>query len=101
MGDCVDECVVLFVPPDFADEKDRVQYDTGDDQAEEQDAQHQQDPRAPVQHDPGDIERYGERNDSRAHRSKKEFASLSSALYHQPQCKGVGGIQSGSFRFGW
>ena len=43
MRDGVDEGVVLFVPADFAHQKDRVEHDAGDDHDQQQDPEDEQD----------------------------------------------------------
>ena len=47
VGDGVDERVVLLVPPNLADEKDRVEHDPGDDEREREEAEDQH-PRLPA-----------------------------------------------------
>ena len=101
MSDGINEGVVLLVPPDLPDHENRVQHDSGDDETEEQNAQHQQDARAPVQRDPAHGQRRGECYYAGAEGREEELASLASAFEHQPQCKGIGGIHLGSFGFGF
>ena len=53
---------MLLIPPDLADQEDRVEHDAGDDKAEQQDAGDQQYAGAPVQCDPTDLQSNGDEN---------------------------------------
>ena len=66
VGDRVDERIVLLVAPDLAHEKDGVEHEPADDYEEEDDAENQQQPLAPVEEDPPDIERYREGDETAA-----------------------------------
>src|SRR5262249_25608862 len=56
MSDRVQEAVLLLVSADFPDQKDRVQDQAGDDQAEKDYAQYQRDRVGPVMDNPTDVE---------------------------------------------
>src|SRR5690348_6690931 len=52
MGDRVDEAVMLLVAANFADEKNRIEDEAGDDGAKKNDAEKNFDALAPVEDDP-------------------------------------------------
>ena len=72
MGDGVEETVLLFIPPDFADEKDGVDHQTCDQQSKEDDAQNERDNLTPVEDNPADIERHRESDKADAQHDEKD-----------------------------
>lgn len=71
VSDSVDEAVVLFVAPDFADQEDRVQDQSGDDEQEEDNAQYEQGDLPPMQDNPPDVERHRQRDKADAQNDEK------------------------------
>ena len=57
----VDECVVLLVPPGFTDQEDGVHDDAREDHQKQDDAEDEEQPLAPVEDDPADVQRDDER----------------------------------------
>ena len=55
VGDGIDKAVVLFVPSDFANQKDRVEDEACDNNEKEDDAQHEQRDLAPIEEDPSHV----------------------------------------------
>ena len=66
VGHRVDEAVVLLVATDLPHQKTGVDDHPGDDQRKENNAEEQQDAFAPVQDDPADVERDGQRHQANA-----------------------------------
>ena len=62
---CIDEAVVLLIPPDLADQKARVENDAGSNRAKEDESQENPNVGAPVQDDPAAAHR--NRNARQAH----------------------------------
>ena len=56
MRDGVEEAVLLLISPDFADEKDRVDDEPGNEHTEEDDAEDERNDLPPVKDDPADVE---------------------------------------------
>ncbi len=61
MGDGIEEAVLLLVAPHFAHQKNSIEDDAGDDEAEENYAQDEGNDLAPVEDDPTDIEHRAQR----------------------------------------
>ena len=83
VGDGVQEGVLLFIPADLADQKNRVQHHAGDDQQEQDDAQDRQDPHPPVEDDPADVE--GDGNGDEADAEDGEEDHLPPAAANHPR----------------
>jgi hypothetical protein len=60
MRNGVQEAILLLTAADFADKKDCVQHQPGNNQAEEDDAQHHRHHIAPVMYQPYDVEINGQ-----------------------------------------
>ena len=71
MGDRVEEAVLLLVAAYFAYQKDRVENDAGDDEAEENHAQNERHDLAPVENDPTDVEHQRRRGQRHAQRNER------------------------------
>ena len=82
MRDGVDERVVLFIAPDFAHQKNRVQHDAADDHRQQQEAQKQQNTGTPVEQHPADIQQQDDRNQADAERDKERDRFLAPGNYH-------------------
>ena len=68
VGDGVDERVVLLVAPDLAHQEDRIEDEARDDEREQDDAEAEQQAFAPVDDDPADVQRDGDRDQADAER---------------------------------
>lgn len=66
MRNRINEAVMLFVTSDFADQEDRVQDKTGDDDEEEDAPEEKFETFAPMKDDPTDVERDGCGNEAHA-----------------------------------
>src|SRR4029077_19394355 len=64
VGDRVEEAILLFIAADFADKKDGVEHEAGDDEPEKDDAEDKRDDLTPVENDPTDVE--GDRQPNQA-----------------------------------
>ena len=73
MCDGVDECVVLFVAADLANQKCRVEEDSKDQDKEEYDPENQQRHFTPVEQDPTNIQRDRQRDKTRAERDEESY----------------------------
>lgn len=56
MGDGIEEAVLLFVSPNFADQKDRVHDQTRDQQSEENNSEDERDNLPPVENNPANVQ---------------------------------------------
>lgn len=81
MSDGVDEAVVLLIAANFADQEDGVENESGDDGAEEDDAEKDFDAFAPVEDDPAaaDGEGDGSQNDAEAEEESNRLATAGDA----------------------
>jgi hypothetical protein len=72
----VDEAAVLLVAPNFADQKDRVEHQAGDDGAEKDDAKKDLQTFAPVEDDPAAAHGSGDRrkDDTEGQEERNRFA---------------------------
>jgi hypothetical protein len=64
---------VLFVAPDFTDEKSSIENYTEDQHDKEDDAENQQRHFTPVENYPTDIQRDGECDEARAQRDEERY----------------------------
>src|ERR1700693_2866596 len=71
MGDRIDETVMLLVAANFADEKNRIEDEAGDDGAKKNDAEKNFDTFAPVEDDPAAADRKRHRRQANAQREEK------------------------------
>ena len=95
MGDGVDEAVVLLVAADFADQKNRIEDEAGDDGAKKNDAQKDLDALAPVEDDPAAADRTGQRRQANAQREEKINRLLPADDAHREIVAGqVSGVRS-------
>ena len=69
--DRVDEGVVLFVSPDFTHQEGRIQNHAGMMIGQQQDAEEQQDSRAPVENYPTDVKKQGDDDQPGAERNEE------------------------------
>ena len=59
MGDGVNERLVLFVAADFAHQENSVEYETGDQEGKDHQAEQEQPGLAPTDDHPADVQRNG------------------------------------------
>src|ERR1700693_2664366 len=71
MGDRIDETVMLLVAANFADEKNRIEDEAGDDGAKKNDAKKNFDTLAPVEDDPAAANRQRHRRQANAQREEE------------------------------
>src|SRR6267143_521169 len=71
MGDRVDETVMLLVPANFTDKKNRIENEAGDDGAKKNDAEKNFDALAPVEDDPAAANRERHRRQANAQREEE------------------------------
>lgn len=69
---------MLFVPPDFAEQKRRVQNKTRDDQRKEYNAENHQRDLAQIEQNPADIERNRHRDQADSE-NEKEYGGFTSS----------------------
>ena len=69
--DRVQEAVLLLIAADFAHKKNGIQNHARDDHEEEDDAENQRHHLAPVEHDPGDVEKNGQSHQAGAQRDEE------------------------------
>src|ERR1700724_2195356 len=95
MGDRVDETVVLLVAANFTDEKNRVEYDAGDDGAKKNHAEKNLDALAPVEDDPAAADRERHRRQANAQRAEEIKRFLPADDPHREIVAGpVSGVRS-------
>jgi len=84
MGDGVEEGVLTLVAPDFADQKDGVENNTGDQDGEEDDPEHEQGEMALVANanNPGDVEEDGEAGEQYAESDEDGDGAAASGDVH-------------------
>jgi Cu/Ag efflux protein CusF len=80
----IDECVVLGVPVDLANQKCGVQNDAGNDQRRKKNTEKQEDARSPVEQDPPDIKKNCDQNQAGAERNEEcdRFPAAGANSYH-------------------
>jgi hypothetical protein len=77
--DGIEEGIVLLVPADLTHQKDGVQHHAGDDQQEEDDAEDREDAHPPVEDNPADVERDGNRDKTDAEDGEEDHLSPAAA----------------------
>ena len=103
VGDGVEKAVLPFVTAHFADEKDGIEDDAGDEQREKGNSQHQRDKAAPVEDDPPELKRH--RNGDHADAEGDEQGNRASAAgdMHKVACAALkysrGPLGSGSRKY--
>ena len=76
--DRVEKAILLLVLVNFANQKNRVDHDSRDDQREENDAENQGNDFPPVEDNPGDVQRHRQSNQAGAQRhEKRDFLGTS------------------------
>ena len=71
MGNRVDEAVVLLITANFADQKNRVENEAGNDDEKKYAAEEKFEAFAPVEDDPADVQRERRRNQANAQRDEE------------------------------
>src|SRR4029077_12736846 len=79
VGDGIDEAVVLLVAANFTHQETGVHDKPGDQQGKENYAQEKQDPFAPVEDDPADIEPDRQQHQANAQNDKKGYGPAAAA----------------------
>ncbi len=67
----VQETVVLFVSPDFANKENRIYHDAQRDETKKNYAEDERNDFAPIENDPADVQRDRQRYEARPQRDKK------------------------------
>src|SRR5262249_21285523 len=84
--DGVDKRVVLLVAPYLANQERRVDDQTENQQVEQDDSQREQHDLRPVENDPANTQRHGERDEARAQRDEEGYRFTTTRLYaHGPR----------------
>src|ERR1700722_16818565 len=97
MRDGVDEGVVLRVASDFPDKKSGVQDHSRDDQHRQENAQEQQNPVAPVEQNPADVENYGDDDYAGAKSDEESNRFLAPGDDHPSSLSREWGVGSGEW----
>src|ERR1700722_8675804 len=84
MRNGVYKTVVLLAAPQLAHQKNRIDYHAGDNQREENDAEKQQHALAPVEDDPADVERDGQRHQADAQAEEENDGPAAARDAHAP-----------------
>jgi hypothetical protein len=78
----IDERVMLLIAPDLANQKGRVQHNTGDDDGHQQNAKEEQDAGMPFEDDPTEIEEEHDGNEPNTKRDEECNGSVTARNYH-------------------
>ena len=71
MGNSVDEAIMLLIAANFADQKNRIENEPGNDDEKEYAAEEKFEAFAPVEDDPADVQRERRRNQANAQRDEE------------------------------
>src|SRR5450755_21805 len=83
MSDRIQEAVLLFIAADFAHQKNRVEDDSGDDEAEENYAQDKRHDLAPIENDPTGAENRGRDRNAYSQRYEERNRGLATSDAHR------------------
>ena len=83
MRDGVEKAVLLFVSVNFANQENGVDDDSGDDQGKEDDAEDERNDLAPVEDDPGDVQRDCQPNQAGAQGHEKRYRFCTARNAHR------------------
>ena len=84
MRDRVEKTILLLVLLNFANEKNRVNHDSRNDQAEKDDAEDQGNDFPPLEDNPGDVQRHGQSTQAGAQRHEKcDFFGTPGNAHHR------------------
>ena len=100
MSDCVDKTVMLLVTANLADQKNRIEDESGDDDEKEDATEEEFETFAPVEDDPTDVERDSSRDEANAQRDEEVDRFLAADDAHREIVAGqVEGVryQAGGF----